>query len=158
MRVACSAWLHALLIPAASGLLAAAALGYALSTTRPDAASVRLARTPERAAQEFAAAYQARDFAGAASLASGNLRRSLELRARSVRLQGTRGTSSRARQLVIEECFMLPERRLRFGGLLAESDSPEAQGWPVSITLARHGDSYLAEALDWPKGPPPDER
>jgi len=158
MRAACSGWLHALLVPGVSGLAAAAALGYALLTTRPDAGGPPLARTPERAAQEFAAAYQARDFAAAAGLATGSLRRTLELRTRSARLQGTRSSSTRARQLVIEECFMLAERRLRFSGVLAESDTAEAQGWPISITVARHGDSYLAEAVHWPKGPPPDQR
>jgi len=158
MREACSAWLHALLVPGVSGLIAAGALGYALLTTRPDAVGPLLARTPERAAEAFASAYQARDFAQAASLASGSLRRTLELRDRSARLQGTRREAARARQLVIEECFMLAERRLRFSGVLAESDTAEAQGWPISITVARHGDSYLAEAVHWPKGPPPDQR
>lgn len=158
MRAACSAWLHALLVPGASGLVATAALAFALLTTRPESSAPLLLRTPERAAQEFASAYQTRDFTRAASLASGSLRRSLELRARSARLQGTRGGGTRSRQLVIEECFMLAERRLRFTGVMAEHDSPDAQGWPISITLVRQGDSYLAEALQWPKGPPPDER
>ncbi|HKP58300.1 MAG TPA: hypothetical protein VJV78_16345, partial [Polyangiales bacterium] len=116
------------------------------------------ARTPERLAQDFAAAYQGRDFNAAASLASGSLRRTLESRARSARLQGTRTSAARARQLVIEECFMLPEHRLRFVGVLAERDTPDAQGWPISITVAHQSDGYLAEALQWPKGPPPDER
>jgi hypothetical protein len=151
-------WLRALLVPGLSGLAAAGALAYALRTTRPEADSPALARTPERAAEEFASAYQARDFSAAASLASGSLRRSLELRARSARLQGARHATTHLQTLVIEECFMLAERRLRFSGVLAESDTPDAVGWPISITVARQGESYLAEAVQWPKGPPPDER
>ncbi|HKU37932.1 MAG TPA: hypothetical protein VJR89_07290 [Polyangiales bacterium] len=146
-----------LVVPALSALAAAAALTWALLATHPEA-SLQLARSPERAAEDFARAYQARDFAAAADLASGSLRRSLEVRARSARLQGKRSRREAAGQLVIEECFMLAERKLRFLGVLAERDEPGARGWPISITVGQHGDNYLAEALSWPQGPPPDER
>ena len=151
-------WLDALWIPAASTFLAAAALGYALFATRLDADAVP-AQSPERAAEEFATAYWAQAYAEAAKLATGDLRRNLEQRARSLRLQGRHAGAPRGRQqLLIDESFVLANDRLRFTGQVSEADAPEAHGWPISITLIRDGDSYLAEAVSWPKGPPPDDR
>jgi hypothetical protein len=144
------------LVAAASSAGAALALVYALWLTGGSGPE-RAIKTPEQAAVEFIRAYQARDLAAAAKLARGDLRRSLETRARSARLQG-RPELARAGQLVIEESVMLSADRLRFRGLLAEQDTPDASGWPVSVTVARDGASYLAEALQWPQGPPPDER
>ncbi len=149
--------LRELLIPSVSSLAAAATLGYALLTTSPSRDVDHPAVTPERAAQDFADAYQARDYATAARLAGGSLRRSLELRARRARLQGTRDLAG-PRQLVIEESFMLSRERLRFRGVLVPDGAAETHGWPVSITVVRRGDRFFAEALQWPKGAPPDER
>jgi hypothetical protein len=59
---------------------------------------------------------------------------------------------------VIDESFVVAKERLRFAGVLADADTPDARGWPVSITVVRDGERYLAEALAWPKGPPPDDR
>ena len=59
---------------------------------------------------------------------------------------------------MIDESFVIAKDKLRFAGVLAEKDTPDAKGWPVSITVVRDGDGYLAEALNWPKGPPPDDR
>lgn len=149
----------ALWIPGVSGLAAAATLSYALFATRLETDHEAVTVTPERAAQQFAAAYRSRDYVGAAKLATGDLRRSLEVRMRTDRLRGTRelGTPS-ARAFVIDESFLLEKTKLKFNGVLAEEDTPDARGWPVSITVVLDGDRYLAEALHWPKGPPPDER
>jgi hypothetical protein len=158
-RLAPSALRDALWIPGVSGLAAAATLSYALFATRLDADYVPPAATPERAAQDFVRAYRARDYAAAAKLTTGDLRRTLEFRARSERLRGTRELSeTSARCFVIDESFVVAKDKLRFSGVLAEEDTPEARGWPVSITVVRDGDHYLAETLYWPKGPPPDER
>ena len=143
--------------PAVSGLAAAATLAYALFATGSGATFDPPATTPERAAQEFAEAYQARDWQAALRVAAGPLRRTLEQRARSARLQGHRAVA-RPRRLEIEESFLLERERLRFTGTLLPAGPATGRGWPVSITVARHGDRYLAEALSWPKGAPPDER
>jgi hypothetical protein len=149
----------ALWIPGVSSLAAAATLSYALFATRLDADYEPPAVTPERAAQDFARAYRSRDYAVAAQLATGDLRRSLEFRTRSARLRGAREpTETAGRCFVIDESFVLAKEKLRFAGVLAEEDTPDARGWPVSITVVRDGDHYLAEALYWPKGPPLDER
>jgi hypothetical protein len=148
----------ALWIPSVSSLAAVATLSYALVATRleggrEDDASM----TPERAAQEFVAAYRSRDYAAAAKRATGDLRRSLELRVRSARLQGARELPlPSTRAFVIDESFLVTKTKLRFSGVLAKEDTPDARGWPVSITVVREGDRYLAEALQWPKGQPPD--
>lgn len=155
---ASAAW-DALWLPGMSGLAAVATLSYALIATRLDAGYEQPAVTPERAAQQFASAYRSRDYTSAARLATGDLRRELELRVRSARLQGVRGSSEpTARFFVIDESFVLAKDKLRFAGVLAEADTPDAKGWPVSISMVRDGDTYLAEALNWPKGPPPDDR
>lgn len=149
----------ALFVPGVSSLAAAAALGYALFVTRLDAEPKPPAVTPERAAQEFAHAYRSRDYAEAARLSTGQLRRELENRIRSARLRGARATAEpTARVFVIDESFMLEKNKLKLGGVLADEDTPDAKGWPVSITVVRDGDTYFAEALNWPKGPPPDDR
>jgi hypothetical protein len=148
---------EALWIPGVSSLAAAATLGYALYATRLDPEREEPAVTPERAAQDFAAAYRSRDYERAAKLATGGLRRSLEVRVRSDRLRGARdGSAPSARAFVIDESFLLEKDKLRFTGVLAEADTPDARGWPMSITVVRDGDRYFAEALQWPKGPPPD--
>jgi hypothetical protein len=150
---------EALWIPGVSTLAAAATLSYALYATRLDTEREEPAVTPERAAQDFATAYRSRDYEAAAKLATGDLRRALELRVSSARLRGAREVSAAsARTFVIDESFLLAKTKLRFTGVLAEADTPDARGWPVSITVVREGDRYLAEALQWPKGPPPDER
>jgi hypothetical protein len=59
---------------------------------------------------------------------------------------------------VIDESFMLAKDKLKLAGVLADEDTPDAKGWPISITVVREGATYLAEALHWPKGPPPDDR
>lgn len=149
----------ALWIPGVSSLAAAATLSYALFATRLENEPEDVAITPERAAQEFVGAYRSRDYAGAAKLATGELRRSLELRRRSARLQGARDIPvPSSRVFVIDESFLLAKTKLMFNGVLAEADTPDARGWPVSITVVLDGDRYLAEALHWPEGPPPDER
>ncbi|HET6338511.1 MAG TPA: hypothetical protein VFG30_35070 [Polyangiales bacterium] len=158
-RLASSAVRDAFLIPGVSSLAAAATLSYALFATRLDAEYEQPSVTPERAAQEFASAYRSRDYAKAAKLATGDLRRSLESRVRSARLRGARESPvPTARSFVIDESFVLAKDELRFAGVLAEADTPDAKGWPISITVVRDGDTYLAEALNWPKGPPPDDR
>jgi hypothetical protein len=150
---------EALWIPGVSSLAAAAALSYALYATRLDSEPDEPAVTPERAAQNFAAAYRSRDYEGAAKLATGGLRRSLEIRVSSARLRGARELApASARAFVIDESFLIDKDKLRFTGVLAEADTPDARGWPMSITVVRDGDHYLAETLQWPKGPPPDER
>jgi hypothetical protein len=150
---------RALLIPGVSSLAAIATLSYALIVTRPDADLGQTVQTPEHAAQGFASAYRDRNFVAAAKLATGDLRRSLELRARSARLRGPRDLPEpSARVFVIDESFVVAKERLRFAGVLADADTPDARGWPVSITVVRDGEQYLAEALTWPKGPPPDDR
>jgi hypothetical protein len=149
----------ALWIPGVSSLAAAATLSYALYATRLDTEREEPAVTPERAAQDFTTAYRSRDYGAAAKLATGDLRRSLEYRVSSARLRGAREVSPpSARTFVIDESFLLAKTKLRFTGVLAEADTPDARGWPMSITVVRDGDHYLAEALQWPKGPPPDER
>src|SRR5690349_21106078 len=118
----------ALWIPSVSGLAAAATLSYALLATRLETArEEETGVTPERAAQEFVAAYRSRDYATAAQRATGDLRRSLELRVRSARLQGARALPlPSARALVIDESFLLAKTKLRFSGVLAEEDTPDA--------------------------------
>jgi hypothetical protein len=151
--------LDVLFIPGVSGLAAAATLSYALFATRLDADYEPPEVTPERAAQDFASKYRSRDYAAAAKLATGDLRRSLESRVRSDRLRGTRETTTpTARFFVIDESFIVAKDKLRLAGVLSEEDAPDAKGWPVSITVVRDGDGYLAEVLQWPKGPPPDDR
>ena len=158
-RLVSSALRDALWIPGVSSLAAAATLSYALFATRLDAGYEPPAMTPERAAQDFVLAYRSRDYAAAAKLATGDLRRSLEFRTRSARLRGAREPSeTAARWFVIDESFVLAKDKLRFTGVLAEADTPDARGWPVSITVIRDDEHYLVEALYWPKGPPPDER
>lgn len=148
----------ALWVPTVSGLAAAAALSCALLATRLETSREEEGGvTPERAAQAFVAAYRSRDYAAAAKCATGDLRRSLELRVRSARLQGAPALPiPSTRAFVIDESFLLAKTKLRFSGVLAEEDTPDARGWPVSVTVVLEGDRYLAEALHWPKGPPPD--
>ena len=154
--------LEAISIPLASAVAAAAALGYALAATRLDAESSPSIQSPERAAEAFATAYRTHAYDEAARLATGDLRRNLELRARSARLRGARdaplATARGTQRFVIDESFMLARDRLRFTGSVADDDAPEAAGWPISITVIREGDSYLAQAVSWPKGPPPNDR
>jgi hypothetical protein len=158
-RARAGAFRDALWIPSVSGLAAAATLSYALFATRLDAEYEPPAVTPERAAQDFMHAYRSRDYAGAARLATGQLQRSLESRTRSARLRPTKEPAEiTARWFVIDESFVVAKQKLRFNGVLADEDTPDARGWPASITVVQDGDHYLAEALHWPKGPPPDER
>lgn len=158
-RLASGAFRDALWIPSVSGLAAAATLSYALFATRLDTEYEPPAVSPERAAQDFVRAYRSRDYAAAARLATGQLRRSLEFRSRSARLQAAREpAATSAHCFVIDESFVVAKDKLRFAGVLAEEDTPDARGWPVSITVVRDGDHFLADALYWPKGPPPDER
>lgn len=142
-------------VPAASGAAAALALASGIVATGPAPSSVVIVATPERAAEMFVEAYQRRDWDAASHLASGALARSLQSRARSGPLQRVRAVPGR--QLEIEESFTLESDRLRFAGKLVSERTPDARGWPVSITVGRYGDRYLAESLTWPKGVPPDE-
>lgn len=155
------AWAHALVWPGLSALGAAAALGYALYVSRPGGEpAVTLQNVPERAAVDFVRAYQKGDFEAAAQLARGNLQRSLLSRARSARLQARarRSVAARPNQLVIEESFLLAEDRLRFTGVIAHDDTPDAIGWPIALTLGRHGSGYAVESLAWPRGAPAGDR
>jgi hypothetical protein len=156
-------WAHAhpLIWPGLSTLAAAAAVSYMLWLTRPAAEPVVTPeRVPERSAVAFVRAYQNGDFEAAAQLASGQLRRSLLSRARSARLRdrARRAVAARPTQLVIEESFLLPDDRLRFTGVLAHADTPDATGWPIALTVVRQGSGYAIQSLAWPRGAPAEER
>src|ERR1700741_2799438 len=106
---------EALWIPSVSGLAAAATLSYALFATRLDAEYEPPAVTPERAAQDCMRASRSRVYAGAARLAAGELRRTLEARAHSVRLRATRDLAEiTAHWFVIDESFVVAKDKLRF--------------------------------------------
>jgi hypothetical protein len=142
-----------------SSAAACAALGVALaSTAAPSEAALRersLTQSPERVAEAFIVAYDARDYARAAAVASEPLQ--VRLRARARRTPGAQ-TPANAQEssFVIEESYFLSEGRLRLLGELTRAGAQQTTGWPVAILVGRHGDRFLVENVTWPKGPLPE--
>ena len=138
-----------------SALSASLALSAALALSRDgafarDPAPLR----PERAAEEFMSAFRARDYARAASWATGHLLREMQKRAKSQKSSDGKDGSDDGRSWLLQESHLLREDKLRFHGVLVRPDQDESSGWPVEVTVVRRDARYLVEDLHWPKGPP----
>jgi hypothetical protein len=141
-----------------SSAAAALALGAALALSRDAGSSSGLdadTLTPERASEEFMAAYRTRDFAKAASWSTGELGKEMQKRARSAPRSQPSAASADGRRWVLQESHVLREDKLRFVGVLVEPSQDESAGWPVALTIVRRERRYLVEDLFWPKGPAP---